>query len=219
MKILHVSDLHGNEDMLNFLEEKQDDYDLILITGDILPYLHDFPVKIVSAALKRAFLMVGISKKKYLEKAQNYIDRLDQIKKPIFFIWGNQDILKEEIKVRKMVYVGNQKFEIKGKTFYGIEIDKKIREYKGADIILSHFPHHGKIPYFYDKNLKNFVSENKPKIVLHGHVHQKQDMFWRDNILVINSAQRGTLIDLNKKQVEYVYPENIRKKISIKHII
>ena len=50
MKILHVSDLHGNENMLNFLEEKQDDYDLILITGDILPYLHDFPVKIVSAA-------------------------------------------------------------------------------------------------------------------------------------------------------------------------
>ena len=63
------------------------------------------------------------------------------------------------------------------------------------------------------------MSENKPKMILHGHVHQKQDMSWKDKVLVVNSANRGTLIDLDKKYVEYVYPENVKKKISIKHII
>lgn len=206
MKIACLSDLHGQL-------PKVPDCDLVLISGDIAPFL--------STADQIT----------WLDTEFRYW--LDEISPPVVAIAGNHDeafqFRSESIPKLPWHYLQDSEITIKGLRIWGSpwsltygnfafmqdedflnEVYSKIPE--GIDIILSHTPPFGYLDYVYvtkdeeDKwftkkhcgshSLLQHIKRVNPKLVVFGHIHPGAGISQLDNTTLINAALVNDSIEI-----------------------
>ena len=111
-KILYASDLHGNEDLYNRLIEKAEEKDIkaVVLGGDLCPR-------------RMGTLEQAISyQKDFLTNF--FIPKLNELKKDVFFIMGNDDFrvnepLFKNLKNDNLKYINKEKFSLSDKHIVG----------------------------------------------------------------------------------------------------
>ncbi len=183
MKLLVITDIHGKNirNIRNLL--KRENYDLLIIVGDITQF---GPVS----------------------KAEKILDGLKSIGIPIFALPGNCDP-KDVVDVleEKEVNMHSKSFEISGLQFVGLggsnstpfdtpfeiseeeiekELDKLVQDSEEDWILVTHAPPHGtKCDLTSDgthagsKAVRKTIEEKKPLLNFCGHIHEARSI---DNI-------------------------------------
>ncbi|WP_297469559.1 metallophosphoesterase [Thermococcus sp.] len=213
MKVLAVTDIHGNSKMVQELAEllESERPDIVLIAGDITHF---------SGA----------------ETARKILEPLLKLDAPVLAVHGNcdgRDVpgLLEELGIG----LHDRRVEINGVGFIGIggsnitpfntvweltedEIMKILeRNYRPGDVILSHVPprdtkadriHSGL--HVGSKALREFIEGNQPPLVVTGHIHEARSVDRVGKTVIVNPGPlfRGyyAVIELDEatKKVENV---------------
>jgi Icc-related predicted phosphoesterase len=209
MKILALSDIHGNEyNLRKILLENKNNIDAITISGDITNFGNYNDLK-------------------------NILDIIDEIKIPYFYILGNCDPKEfkngieskgtcveskcEKINDITILGAGGSTFT-PFNTLFEISEDEIINNLKKAiceeiTILLTHNPPFASIVdltrykiHVGSKKLREFVLQYSPKIYQCGHIHEARGKEIIGNTLVFNPGpvMRGyyAIIDLKNINVE-----------------
>lgn len=193
MKILHISDTHGQHRKLTDLPGA----DVLVHSGD--------------------FTMAG-SDEEAIDFMNWFCDLPFSHK---IFIAGNHDDCFFEANIDGLDsnchYLCNSSIEIGGKVFYGIPLfmpdvvcGKQNKSYNsipiGTDILITHAPPHGILDYadnihFGSEELLKKVSEISPRLHLFGHIHNSAGKISLHDTVFSN----GSIIDehYNQKHISY----------------
>lgn len=202
MKILAISDIHGNENLINKIKKYSEEVDAVVYCGDL------------SANLG--------STQDGLRDASKLMATFDEIDKPCVFIRGNLD----GFELNNEYYLASE-FGINGESFVPFEsilstpfgTYREIGEEQMAEelallgnangkIIVAHNPPFGVLDEISSgtnvgsKSILEFIKTNKPKIYLCGHIHEAFGKATVDSTLVLNCASmandskfRGWIVD------------------------
>ena len=178
MKILHTSDLHFNQKMYEKIQKIQKDYDLIVISGDLIESSRDD-----------------------IEDQINWlIDWSNSISTPLFISSGNHDFDYNEAKwMQKLNAVCDGIIEIKNTKIVALPyIGGDFSNLWGVDILVYHIPPANTLTSitknykdFGDREILEYLKFNTPKYLLCGHIHnplKREDVVNKTKI--INSAMR-----------------------------
>jgi Icc-related predicted phosphoesterase len=181
MKVLPISDIHGNDSVLDYIVDNipNDTYDVITVSGDVWE----------GATIKKKYTWINF---------QESVDR------PIILIQGNHDYSPSSVfdDVPNIHLLYNNDIEIDGVTFFGTPNTVNFgmwnhmndEEYlldlwdknmpNNVDVVLSHGPPHGYCdncnqPVYGNnsesmlgsKSLKTVLLDKSPKYVFCGHIH------------------------------------------------
>ncbi len=212
MKVVAITDIHGNAEATKRLAEKlRGDFDLLLIAGDVTNFGN-------------------------AEKAGKVLEPLLSLGVPVLAVHGNcdgRDVpgLLEELGIG----IHGKRVELKGVGFVGIggsnvtpfhtvwELSEDeirgilLKNYRDGDVILSHAPpkdtkadrvHSGL--HVGSSALREFIEENQPPLVVTGHIHEARSVDRVGETVIVNPGPlfRGyyAVIDFDErsKKVEGV---------------
>jgi len=210
MPMIAVTDVHGDSRASWKLAEKIKDMekkpDVVLIAGDVTNF--------------------GTSR-----EAERVLEPLLDLRIPVIAVHGNCDGRDvPEYLERLGVSAHNRRVEVEGVGIVGIggsnitpfntiwELREEViedilkRNYRPGDIILSHTPPYGtKVDltrsglHVGSKALRRFIEENRPPLVVTGHIHEARGVDMISGTLVVNPGPlfRGyyALIDIAKQKV------------------
>lgn len=208
MKLLALSDLHGDYSHVKSILDKAGDFDAVLIAGDVTDFGPD-------------------------EKALELLEMFD---KPILIVPGNCDqpsLLEVLNKNKNTINLHNCGHEIGGLTFIGLggsnptpfntpfELsEKKIGEYigtllsrlKGRIILLSHAPPRNttdKLPHGHvgSEALARYLG--RFDLIVCGHIHEARGMVQVNGTRVVNPGQaskgQGAIITIDRDMnIEFI---------------
>lgn len=195
MKVLPISDIHNSFQILDYITDREWDFDVLLIVGDLFE----------GRQIKRPEGLIS-----ELKTFQRWID------KPIIMIQGNHDFWTHTIfdDVPNIHVLHNSGIELGGKTFYGIPQTPRFFDWNhmiddeseianqifiddlpdNLDVLLSHGPPKGygdnlnQAKYGKDKDshlgcysLLHGIYKRKPKHVFCGHIHTGDRVSKMDN--------------------------------------
>ncbi|WP_324735926.1 YfcE family phosphodiesterase [Thermococcus sp. SY098] len=205
MRIIAITDIHGNENKAKWLVEKIKDekFDVLLIAGDITHF-------------------------KGRGSAEKSLKYFLEFKKPVFAVMGNcdgRDVLDllEELGIN----LHDKRIEINGIgivgfggsnitpfstiwEFHDAEIWESLnKNYRDGDILLMHVPPYGtKVDRTFtglhvgSKALRKFIEEKQPPLVICGHIHEARGIDEIGKTLIVNPGPlfRGhyAVIDINE---------------------
>jgi len=172
MRILHVADLHYRRDWYKWIDEQSNNYDVLVIAGDLLSM---FPVESTSAPQQTAVVM----------------DWLETLPKPTVVCTGNHDVwltgsLTSDGKwlqscERPGLIVDRQAKSIEDEKFAAVKWGDTNWP-ADATIVVSHAPPaetqvsiNAEGTDWGDFEIAMRIREKRPKYVLSGHVHQAMD--------------------------------------------
>lgn len=207
MRILHVSDIHGNMGAVEKIAEKAKEInaDLIIVTGDITHFGE-------------------------IEDAETILEKIYESGRQIFFVPGNCDpraLLEWTSPNNSIKNIHLESVEFSGWEFTGLggavgrygtlieftedeveEMLKKIVPRKPGFVFVSHSPPHGlEVDYTGVKHIgstavKKYVEKYQPKLMLCGHAHEGRGIVKINNTIIVNSgsAKNGfcSIIDLGE---------------------
>ena len=207
MRIIAITDIHGNENKVKWLIEKIRDekFDALLIAGDITHF----------------------KGRRSAEKILNHFLELDR---PIYAVMGNcdgRDVLDllEELGIS----IHNKRIEIDGIGIVGFggsnitpfstiwefhddEIWESLnKNYRDEDTLLMHVPpYKTKVDKTFtglhvgSKALRKFIEEKQPPLVICGHIHEARGIDEIGKTLIVNPGPlfRGhyAVIDINEER-------------------
>jgi len=207
MRIIAVTDIHGNSNKTEQLAErlKEEEFDIILIAGDITHF-------------------------KGRESAEKSLSYFLELRKPIYAVMGNcdgRDVLDllEELGIS----LHDRRTEINGigivgfggsnitpfSTIWEFHEDKiwesLNRNYRDGDILLMHVPpYKTKVDRTFtglhvgSKALRRFIEEKQPPLVICGHIHEARGVDEIGKTLIVNPGPlfRGyyAVIDINEEK-------------------
>ena len=178
MKILHTSDLHFNKKMYEKIYNIQKDYDLIVISGDLIESSRD--------DIKKQL--------KWL------IDWSNAISTPLLISSGNHDFDYEEANwMQKLNAICDKELEIENFKIVSLPyIGGNFSNVWGADILVYHIPPFNTLTSttkdykdFGDREILEYLKHNTPKYLLCGHIHnplKREDIVNKTKI--VNSAMK-----------------------------
>ncbi|ADT83700.1 metallophosphoesterase family protein [Thermococcus barophilus] len=205
MRIIAITDIHGNENKVKWLVEKIKDekFDVLLIAGDITHF-------------------------KGRNSAEKSLKYLLELKKPVYAVMGNcdgRDVLDllEELGIN----LHDKRIEINGIGIVGFggsnitpfstiwefhddEIWESLnKNYRDGDILLMHVPpYKTKVDKTFtglhvgSKALRKFIEEKQPPLVICGHIHEARGVDEIGKTLIVNPGPlfRGhyAVIDINE---------------------
>jgi len=187
MKILHTSDLHFNQRMYEKISKIQKDYDLIVISGDLIE-----------------------SSREDIENQINWlIDWSNTISTPLLISSGNHDFDYNEAKwMQKLNAICDRKIEINNLKIIALPyIGADFSNLWGADVLIYHIPPANTLTSttreyrdFGDKEISDYLKLNPVKYLLCGHIHnplKRKDKINKTEI--INSAMvfQDIILDLH----------------------
>ncbi|MFA4646887.1 metallophosphoesterase [Pyrococcus kukulkanii] len=207
MRVLAITDIHGNYREVKTLAGELDDFDVILIAGDITHFGNG-------------------------REAEKILSPLLGTGKPLLAVMGNcdgRDVLKTLEKLG--ISVHNKRVEVRGVGIVGFggsnvtpfstiwefsdeEIYESLRRnYKEGDIILTHAPPYGtKLDKTFSgvhtgsRGLRKFIEENQPPLCICGHIHEGRGVERIGRTIAVNPGplSRGyyAMVDLEKLEVE-----------------
>jgi Icc-related predicted phosphoesterase len=177
MKILHTSDLHFDKKKYEKITKIQKNYDLIIISGDLIDATKD-----------------------NIKKQINWlIEWSNSIKIPLLISSGNHDFDYDEAKwMKKLNAVCDTKIEINNLKITALPyIGGDFSECFNADILVYHIPPSNTLTSitknykdFGDIEIRKYLKFNSPKYLLSGHIHnplKRKDILNKTKI--INSAK------------------------------
>lgn len=202
MKILAIADLHGSQYRLNLVLKNVEKYspDLVVVCGDITQF--------------------GPG-----DTAKNF---LDQIPVETFAVHGNIDIenVLKNIDGSKAKNIHLKRVKKNGIPFIGIGggnplqfnnrlsfTNNKIEEsiidkIDESTVLVSHIPPFGLQDKVFlgvhsgSKKLRKLIDDNKPQLVLCGHIHENPGVSKTNGTIVVNCSigkkGEGALIEINK---------------------
>jgi Icc-related predicted phosphoesterase len=183
MKILHTSDLHFDKKMYEKIAKIQKNYDLIVISGDL----------------------IDATKDNIKNQINWLIDWSNSIKIPILISSGNHDFDYKEAKwMQKLNAICDSKIEIDNLKIIALPyIGGDFSECFNADILVYHIPPLNTLTSttkdykdFGDIEIKEYLKFNSPKYLLCGHIHnplKREDRL--NKTTIINSALTFKTID------------------------
>ncbi len=208
MKILAISDIHGNmKTVRRLIEILSQDFDALLIAGDIT----HFSGKESARKILKPLLETGIT---------------------IVAVHGNCDGRNVPALLETLgIWAHDKRIEFRGIGIVGIggsnitpfhtvwelneeEIMRILeRNYRKGDIILSHVPPYGtKADLTYSgihvgsRALREFIEENLPPLIVTGHIHEARSVDKIGESLIVNPGplfkSYYALIDLSEWHVE-----------------
>jgi Icc-related predicted phosphoesterase len=183
MKILYVVDVHGNEEAVEWIKKKANDYDFLIVGGDLCTF----------------------SDVQFMEKFFNSISKTWE---KVFFVPGNNDTPDPETPFNIINIHGRKEtlgsIEIGGlggsnitpfRTRFEMS-DSQARNILDTlgrvEVLVSHCPPSGtKCDVYSGKHLgsipvREYVERNKPAIVLTGHVHESKAVDKVGDTTVVN---------------------------------
>ncbi len=176
MKILHTSDLHFDKKMYEKIYKTQKNYDLIVISGDLIESSRDD-----------------------IEKQVNWlIDWSNSISTPLFISSGNHDFDYEEAKwMQKLNAICDSELKIGNLKITALPyIGGDFSDLWGVDILVYHIPPANTLTSttknykdFGDREILEYLKYNSVKYLLCGHIHnplQREDIV--NQTKIINSA-------------------------------
>lgn len=198
MEILAMSDLHG------YLPNVSGSYDMMLISGDIVPLEFQTNIFLSYTWLLQAF--------------KPWCDEVDV--EHVVVTPGNHDFIFERMPDMRTIgdnihILINRKISLKGKTIYGCPYTtmdtwafkkRKYHTYKrmipnGVDILLCHQPPlygglgmvefgNGDIKELGSQNLTDRIAEVQPELVICGHIHtgNHHDVYMGDKTRLYNTS-------------------------------
>ncbi|MFA4662694.1 metallophosphoesterase [Pyrococcus kukulkanii] len=201
MRILAITDIHGNYSAVKALAKGVQDFDVILVAGDITHF--------------------GKGR-----EAERILSPLLETKKPILAVMGNcdgKDVLETLEKLG--ISVHDRRIEIRGVGIVGfggsnitpfstiwefpddVIYESLKRNYKAGDLILTHAPPYGtKLDKTFSglhagsRGLRRFIEEEQPPICICGHIHEGRGIERIGETIAINPGplSRGyyAVIDL-----------------------
>ncbi|ASJ16031.1 metallophosphoesterase [Thermococcus chitonophagus] len=207
MRILAITDIHGSYQGVKALARQADDFDLILVAGDITHFSNG-------------------------KEAEKILSPLLEAGKPILAVMGNcdgRDVL--ETLERLGISVHNKRVEIGGVGIVGFGgsnvtpfstiwefSDEEIygslrRNYREGDVILTHAPPYGtKLDKTFSgvhagsRGLRKFIEESQPPLCICGHIHEGRGVERIGKTIAVNPGplSRGyyVVIDLEELRVE-----------------
>jgi Icc-related predicted phosphoesterase len=207
MRILHVSDIHGNMGAGEKIAQKAGEIgaDLIAVTGDLTHF-------------------GGV------EDAETLLERISESGKQIFFVPGNCDpraLLEwtptnsyvKNLLLRSIDFSGWELMGLGGAVGrYGTLIEfteeevedmlEKVIPRKGGFIFISHSPPYGLevdytgVKHIGSRAVKKYVENYQPKLMMCGHAHEGRGMVKVNETIIVNSgaAKNGycAVIDLGE---------------------
>ncbi|ALM74808.1 YfcE family phosphodiesterase [Thermococcus barophilus] len=205
MRIIAITDIHGNENKVKWLVEKIKDekFDVLLIAGDITHF-------------------------KGRNSAEKSLKYLLELKKPVYAVMGNcdgrdvLDLLEElgtnlhdkRIEINGIGIVGFGGSNITPFStiweFHDDEIWESLnKNYRDGDILLMHVPpYKTKVDRTFtglhvgSKALRKFIEERQPPLVICGHIHEARGIDEIRRTLIVNPGPlfRGhyAVIDINE---------------------
>lgn len=207
MRIIAITDIHGNENKVKWLIEKIKDekFDVLLIAGDITHF-------------------------KGRKSAEKILSHFLELDRPIYAVMGNcdgKDVLDllEELEIS----LHNKRIEINGIGIVGFggsnitpfstiwefhddEIWESLnKNYREGDILLMHVPpYKTKVDRTFtglhvgSKALRKFIEEKQPPLVICGHIHEARGIDEIGKTLIVNPGPlfRGhyAVIDINEER-------------------
>ena len=177
MKILHTSDLHFDKEMYENIYKIQKDYDLIVISGDL----------------------IDSNKEDVKNQVEWLIDWSNAISTPLFISSGNHDFDYEEAKwMQKLNGICDSKLTIGNLKIASLPyIGGDFSDLWGIDILVYHIPPVNTftgVTKDYkitgDKKLLDYIKHNDVSYLLCGHIHnplKREDFINKTKI--INSAR------------------------------
>lgn len=206
MRIVTVTDIHGRENKAKWLVEKikKEDFDLILIAGDLTHFSGRESAKVI-------------------------LKHFETLEKPIYAVMGNcdgRDVLDllEEKRINlhdKRVELGDLGIIGFGGSnitpfstiweFHDDAIWESLnRNYRDGDILLMHVPpYNTKVDRTFtglhvgSKALRKFIEERQPPLVICGHIHEARGIDEIGKTLIVNPGPlfRGhyAIIDINEE--------------------
>ena len=207
MRIIAITDIHGNENKVEWFVEKIKDekFDVLLIAGDITHF-------------------------KGRDSAEKSLKYFLEFKKPVFAVMGNcdgRDVLDllEELGIS----LHDKRIEINGIGIVGFggsnitpfstiwefhddEIWESLnKNYRDGDILLMHVPpYKTKVDKTFtglhvgSKALRKFIEEKQPPLVICGHIHEARGIDEIGKTLIVNPGPlfRGhyAVIDINEER-------------------
>ncbi|NJD99386.1 YfcE family phosphodiesterase [Thermococcus sp. LS1] len=189
MRLLAVTDIHGNSRMSKKLAEtvQNEDFDALLIAGDLTHFTG-------------------------AETAEKVLEPIMNLGKPIIAVHGNCDGRDVPGLLEKLgITVHNKRAELNGLGIIGIggsnitpfntvwELsEEEIRDileqnYHDGDIILSHVPPYNTIAdrvhsgiHVGSRALREFIEEKQPPLVVCGHIHEGRGIDRIGETLIVN---------------------------------
>ena len=183
MKILHTSDLHFDKKMYEKIYKTQQDYDLIVISGDLIESSRD------------------------KENQVNWlIDWSNSISTPLFISSGNHDFDHEEAKwMQKLNAICDSELKIGNLKITALPyIGGDFSDLWGVDILVYHIPPANTLASttknykdFGDREILEYLKYNSVKYLLCGHIHnplQREDIVNQTKIINSGMVFREILI-------------------------
>ena len=177
MKILHTSDLHFDREMYENIYKTQKDYDLIIISGDL----------------------IDSNQENVKKQVEWLIDWSNVISTPLFISSGNHDFDYEEAKwMQKLNGICDSELKIDNLKIMALPyIGGDFSSLYGIDILVYHIPPANTFTSitknykdFGDKEILEYLKYNTPKYLLCGHLHnplKRKDFI--NKTTIINSAK------------------------------
>lgn len=163
MRILHVSDFHFVRTWYKWVEERQTDFDVICLTGDLIDEVQKTPIGDQIAWVE---------------------DWFARMKTPVLSCSGNHDLddVNDMDWLSRVPFSDNNIHDIKGVKFGAVPyIGENYEDFLDCDIILRHVPpaktpisfHERREIDFGDEDFYEIVTRSilRPKLILSGHIH------------------------------------------------
>ncbi|MCS7125445.1 MAG: metallophosphoesterase [Aigarchaeota archaeon] len=193
MRILHVSDIHGNMAAVEKIVDKSNEFkvSLVVVTGDLTHFGE-------------------------VEDAETILEKISQSGRDVFFVPGNCDpraLLRwspvnphiKNLHLNSVEYMGREFIGLGGAVgSYGTLIEfteeeveealKSIAPLKSGFIFVSHSPPYGLeidytgVKHIGSKAVKKFIELHHPKLVLCGHAHEGRGIVEISGTVVVNSG-------------------------------
>ncbi|MFP3871567.1 MAG: metallophosphoesterase [Candidatus Aenigmatarchaeota archaeon] len=195
-KILVISDIHGSMRCLNRIKAAYHKYgfNFGVVCGDIT----------------------------HFGRKEDAVEILEKMPTEVIGVLGNCDppIVEEAYEETGNEYIELKMTERKGIDFIGLSGSKysgeKVEAFKeradGADVYVFHQPPYGYLDeasrgkHIGSKRLVPVVTENSPRLVLSGHVHEDRGVLEQDGTVFMNPGPAGSdnlgLVEIDEENIE-----------------
>ncbi len=184
MKILAISDIHSDLEKVKKLKKIEKEYDLIVIAGDITNFGNrEIAERIIKEfGRKNIFAIPGNC---------DTLDVLEYLEERNINIHAKTKIFKEYVFCGlgySLVTPFNTPLELTEN-----EIEEILKKFEKCDILISHNPpFNTKLDltksnlHVGSKEIRKFIEEKKPKLVICGHIHEATGIDYINNTIITN---------------------------------
>lgn len=209
MRILHISDWHGNFHLVPEIISRMNEYDIVIASGDMIPDARGGLLFSENAQRNQ------IDQPRWCVGNKQYFD-LFVGDKPFFYCNGNHDFVSVASYLGA-IDITNKLVSIDGFSMYGFpyinyingtwnyecglnQMSERVKEIPDCDILVCHAPFAGildnKLGNASLANLFAYGEKPLPKVVLSGHIHESNGVVVEDGVIFSNAATTYQIIEV-----------------------